>query len=323
MADPKAPQRSELAKFLPDSRAVRAFELLFNRVGSEIPDEITTIIASIQELALSAGSAESRAQAAIDSLAAFARMTESNADLMRVQAVVDVLTGAMQDVTVLAGSAGAKAQSASDDAAMRVRRSGDTMTGDLSVDRTGQATPARVTVSADDGYAAGFSFHRAGITRGVLYFTGGVDRLSLTMLDAAGANAQNQIVTNYGANTTIRYAGSDRVDTAVHGADVTGVATQSRQIVTGVNGATVQISDYVAQVQYIHGTVIAAHTLTFPAAPIDKQRMRISAGAGAVTALTLAPSGAETIRGAPAALAADGFAEWQYRLADTTWYRTG
>ena len=54
MADPKAPTRAELAKFLPDQRTIRAFEELFNIVPS-----------GIEDVGLAAGTALATAQQAL------------------------------------------------------------------------------------------------------------------------------------------------------------------------------------------------------------------------------------------------------------------
>ena len=65
MADPRAPTRADLAKFLPDQRTIRAFEKLFEIV----PDEYNILI---EQALIEAGSATSKAQIANDSLARIA-----------------------------------------------------------------------------------------------------------------------------------------------------------------------------------------------------------------------------------------------------------
>jgi len=67
---------------------------------------------------------------------------------------------------------------------------------------------------------------------------------------------------------------------------------------------------------------LAAGTITMPAAPKDGQLCRI-ASTQAVTALTHSPNTGQTLKGALTTIAANGFAEYTYRSANTTWYRTG
>lgn len=40
MADPKPPSRAQLAKFLPDAEAIRAFEKLFEQAGDTTPTDV-------------------------------------------------------------------------------------------------------------------------------------------------------------------------------------------------------------------------------------------------------------------------------------------
>lgn len=67
MADPRSPTRSDLAKFLPDQRTIRAFEKLFELV----PDDLTALI---EEAMLEAGAAMGQAMQAND---AISRMADS------------------------------------------------------------------------------------------------------------------------------------------------------------------------------------------------------------------------------------------------------
>ena len=70
MANPRPLNRSELAKFLPDQRAVRAFEQLFDL----IPEELLTLLAEVNEAKLSAGNATSSAN---EALAQLTRMADA------------------------------------------------------------------------------------------------------------------------------------------------------------------------------------------------------------------------------------------------------
>ena len=70
MANPRPLNRSELAKFLPDQRAIRAFEQLFDL----IPEDLLALLAEIDETKLSAGNATSSAN---EALAQLTRMADA------------------------------------------------------------------------------------------------------------------------------------------------------------------------------------------------------------------------------------------------------
>lgn len=64
----------------------------------------------------------------------------------------------------------------------------------------------------------------------------------------------------------------------------------------------------------------ATLTVTLPATPQDGQQLNILF-AGAITTLTVSPSGGQTVNGAPATATANSGFTWFYRSANTTWYR--
>lgn len=66
---------------------------------------------------------------------------------------------------------------------------------------------------------------------------------------------------------------------------------------------------------------LAAGTLTFPAAPVDGQILRVNSSR-IITALTLAGNG-KTLKTTLTTIAAGGFFEFMYRATNATWYRTG
>lgn len=74
LKDPRALTRSELAKFLPNQRAIKAFEKLFDSVpsGFNISSEL------IQEALIDAGIADTKATQAIDGLVSTTRRLKSN-----------------------------------------------------------------------------------------------------------------------------------------------------------------------------------------------------------------------------------------------------
>lgn len=72
MANPRPLTRAELAKFLPDQRAIRAFEQLFDL----IPDDLLTLLAAIDEVGVDAVTAAAKAQSALDQLTRIADAVE-------------------------------------------------------------------------------------------------------------------------------------------------------------------------------------------------------------------------------------------------------
>lgn len=65
---PRQLTRNQLGEFLPNQRAVRAFEQLLKQVGDLLPSDIATINRLIQEAYLEASSGVSRSQEALDAL---------------------------------------------------------------------------------------------------------------------------------------------------------------------------------------------------------------------------------------------------------------
>lgn len=72
VSDPRPLTRDELAKFLPTQRAIRAFEKLFELV----PGDFETLAILVQEVSVEAGSADARAQQALDSISRLADAVE-------------------------------------------------------------------------------------------------------------------------------------------------------------------------------------------------------------------------------------------------------
>lgn len=72
--DPKAPTRQDLAKFLPDQRAIRAFEQLF----ALVPSQFNLTEEQIIEINTALNIADARATQAIGSLVDIERRAKSN-----------------------------------------------------------------------------------------------------------------------------------------------------------------------------------------------------------------------------------------------------
>lgn len=65
---------------------------------------------------------------------------------------------------------------------------------------------------------------------------------------------------------------------------------------------------------------LATGTVTMPTAPANNQVLTVASTA-IITALTVAPNTGQTVKGLATTLAANGFASWVYRAANSTWYR--
>jgi len=65
--------RNQLSEFLPNQRAVRAFEQLLKQVGNLLPSDVVTLNRLIEETTLEAATGNARAQEALDLLSAISR----------------------------------------------------------------------------------------------------------------------------------------------------------------------------------------------------------------------------------------------------------
>lgn len=70
--------RNQLAEFLPNQRAVRAFEQLLKSVGEILPNDVATLNRLIQEAGIEGANASSRAQEALDAIERIAQTFETN-----------------------------------------------------------------------------------------------------------------------------------------------------------------------------------------------------------------------------------------------------
>lgn len=131
----------------------------------------------------------------------------------------------------------------------------------------------------------------------------------------AGAGINASLITIGGTAGNLGTAGSRGSNTAYGAA----LVDKGKVKDTPTNGSTNVIPDNCST--YIvkpTGGTIAGCTITFPANPIDGQRLKISSN-GIVTTLTTNGNG-KTVVGAPAALANTTKIEWVYDSADNTWY---
>lgn len=98
-------------------------------------------------------------------------------------------------------------------------------------------------------------------------------------------------------------------------------AGNTYQFATPSTGGTVSINNLSVVVVDPAGT-LATLTVVLPASPVDTQRVRLGTSQ-IITALTLSPAAAETVKNAPSSLTAGGSFEYIYRSANTTWYKIG
>jgi hypothetical protein len=106
MSNSNKPQkltRNQLAEFLPNARAVRAFEQMLKQSGEQLPTDITELTRLVEESSTDAMSAGSKAQLALDLLGAVtqdALVNSSTAD-SKATAALDALNRIAQSLELL------------------------------------------------------------------------------------------------------------------------------------------------------------------------------------------------------------------------------
>lgn len=138
-----------------------------------------------------------------------------------------------------------------------------------------------------------------------------------------------QAVTVRGANNAGAGAGGNlSLSGGTSGSGATGIATidsaqgNAYQFDTPAAAGTVTIGSRVSVSVIDPAGTIASLTITLPASPQDKQRIRVGSSQ-IVTVLTVNAAGAETVKDPVTSLAAGGTFEYIYRSANTTWYKIG
>lgn len=94
------------------------------------------------------------------------------------------------------------------------------------------------------------------------------------------------------------------------------------QLVVATEAGTTTINNNVSSLILKPAAGLTAYTITMPSSPFDGQLLRISSSQ-AIAGVTHNGNTGQTISGAITALSANGFAAYQYVLADTKWYRNG
>jgi hypothetical protein len=101
-----------------------------------------------------------------------------------------------------------------------------------------------------------------------------------------------------------------------------GIAEQGSSVQTPVTGFSITLATTNHLTLLTPAGTLATGTIIFPTPTVNGQRLRVVTTA-AVTALTVSPTGSDTIVGAPTTLAANGSFEMYYRTATATWYPYG
>lgn len=105
--DPKAPTRKQLRKFLPDHETVKLFERLFDQVGMYLTS-------AIEETEINAGTADAKAQQAVDTLEKILDLVELLVTDGKAQQALDLISSIRDISQIESGLALAKAQQAID-----------------------------------------------------------------------------------------------------------------------------------------------------------------------------------------------------------------
>lgn len=234
---PKKLSRAQLAKFLPDARAIRAFELALEQVGSLLPQDIVTLNQLIQDTYLEAAMGASRADLAL-------------AQLDRIADALELIASAPQPTPVIAVSdinPPSRHQGMNEliDASVKLPAAGNLMIYDATLKQWKNAllTPGtNVTVTNADGSItiAVAGAPPTGAAGGVLSGTYpnpgfAVDMATQTELDTAIATRESAIA----AGTTSQYWRGDKTwqdfFTSVRAATLTGLSTATNAVITAAD----------------------------------------------------------------------------------------
>jgi len=199
---------------------------------------------------------------------------------------------------------------------------GGTLTGELTLASTGAIS--RVTVAVDTGFNSSFRHIENGIVRGAYVFDSATQKAGFALYDSGGANARYTWRAVYGGSLDLFYGTSIVASTDSLGLTVAGVLTDTQDAANIGEAGDVTIADGVSSFVHTGTSTRSAATLRLPLNPKNNQRVDLMF-AGAITTLTLTGATGSTysILGALTTVAANGFAAYRYRSANTTWYRCG
>lgn len=279
---PRKLTRNQLAEFLPNARAVRAFEQLLDQVGNLLPDDIVTINRLIQEVNIDAGTASAAAVQALAAVDVVSQLLDliatapPSADLQDLVKAIEALAvlppqtpptlGVLQDVSTATPVAGSLLIY---DATQKIWRKATLTNGsNISITNadgsvTVAATGLEPTITA--GTTAQFwrgdktwqdfaTNVRSTVLTGLSTATNAVITAADTVLSALG-KLQKQISDNLTTLTT--HTGAS---TGVHGVTGAVVGTTDSQNVTNKNidnspiGATTKSTGAFTKITHLGGT---------------------------------------------------------------------
>ncbi|HWD29282.1 MAG TPA: DUF2793 domain-containing protein [Rhizomicrobium sp.] len=189
---------------------------------------------------------------------------------------------------------------------LRMRRTNGTFAAPSGV----LANQNLATVAADGHDGTGFAASN----------TGGLNFFAAENFSTGGHGTYFNVQTTPAGSTTIAEAFRVWDDKRIQGGGAYVDLSYSYQ--QPATGFAIAVSNTAGRLILDPAGTLASGTITLPAAPKDGQLLRLSTTQG-ITALTLAPATGQSVVGAPATLGANTSAEFTYRAANTTWYRTG
>lgn len=112
---PRNLTRNQLAEFLPNARAVRAFEQMLKQINELLPSDVATINRLIQETYIEAAEGNSKAQSALDILGGIVQVAAINAGSAdsKATAALDSLSSIARNLELLANAPPARENNSS------------------------------------------------------------------------------------------------------------------------------------------------------------------------------------------------------------------
>jgi trimeric autotransporter adhesin len=123
------------------------------------------------------------------------------------------------------------------------------------------------------------------------------------------------------ANNQIIIGDNTYTDITIGGHAFPGAGGGTTDLTAPATGFTYTVPNGTASALINPAGTLATGTINMPAVPTDGQKLTI-ASSQQITALTMSGNG-NTLLGALVTIGANGFATWQYRASNTTWFRVG
>ncbi len=149
---PRELTRNQLAEFLPNARAVRAFEQLLKQVSQILPAEVTALTVAIEEAAIEAASGSAKADQALDLLCNIAQSLDV---LATAPPVLDAIQSQEIHIRQLSEELGILSRQVSDLSAMPPPAGGSVTSITAGTGLTGGTITASGTIGLADQIVAG------------------------------------------------------------------------------------------------------------------------------------------------------------------------